>query len=57
MNVIVQSFNNGEVTNQIDGRSDVDKYMSSCRTLENMVPLVYGGVTRRPGTRFVKEAK
>jgi len=57
MNVIIHSFNNGVVSKRLDARSDLEKYASSCRRLENMIPLVTGGVTRRPGTRFVKEAK
>jgi hypothetical protein len=56
-NIAVTSFNNGEVTRHIDARSDTQKYGSSCRRLENMLPLVYGSVTRRPGTKFIKEAK
>jgi hypothetical protein len=55
--VAILSMNNGEVSPQIDARSDVEKYSSSCRTLENMLPLVYGGVTRRPGTEYIYGAK
>ena len=56
-NVAILSFNNGEVSPLMDARSDVDKYASSCRILENMLPLIYGGVTRRPGTEYVATAK
>lgn len=56
-NIVITSFNNGEVTPQIDARSDVEKYASSCKVMENMLPLIYGSATRRPGTKFINEAK
>ena len=56
-NVLITSFNNGEISPHIDTRSDVEKYASSCRILENMLPLVYGDVTRIPGTIHVGSAK
>ena len=56
-NVAVTSFNNGEVTPHIDARSDVEKYASSCRILENMLPLIYGDAVRRPGTKYIATAK
>jgi hypothetical protein len=57
MNVSTLSFNNGEVTPMIFARSDIEKYSSSCRIMENMLPTVWGPATRRPGTRFIKAAK
>ena len=56
-NIAITSFNNGEVSEHIDCRVDTEKYASSCRTLENMLPLVYGSVERRPGWKFIQEAK
>ena len=50
------TFNNGEISPQIDARSDVEKYSSSCRHLENFIGRVYGGVERRPGLVFVAES-
>ncbi len=52
-NLPVISLNAGKVTTLIDVRSDTEKYSSACRILENMIPLIYGPVTRRPGTRFI----
>jgi hypothetical protein len=57
MNIGITSFNGGLTTPQIDARSDTEKYASSCRELVNMMPLVYGGVTRRPGTEYIATAK
>lgn len=51
----VISFNSGELSPQIDARSDVNKYASGCRVLENMIPRIYGGAERRPGTKFIAE--
>ncbi len=56
-NIAITTFNNGEVTEHIDCRSDVAKYASSCRSLKNMLARIYGTVIRRPGTRFIKETK
>ena len=48
-------FNAGEVTPLIDARSDIDKYKFGCRTMENLIPRIYGPVVRRPGTKFIDE--
>ncbi len=52
-NLVVISLNAGKLTPQIDVRSDIAKYKSGCRILENMIPVIYGPVTRRPGTKFI----
>jgi len=49
-NLPVITLNSGKLTPLIDARSDVEKYGGGCRELQNMIPLVYGPVTRRPGT-------
>lgn len=54
---IMQKGNAGEFTPLLEGFVGLDRYASAWRTLENMIPLVQGPVTRRPGTRFVKEVK
>jgi hypothetical protein len=51
------SFNAGEVSPFIDARTTLEKYRSACRTLENFQILPYGGAVRRPGFRFVGQAK
>ena len=55
-NVIITSFNNGEVSPAIDCRSDIAKHSSSCKQMKNMLPSVEGTASRRPGTRYVKPA-
>ena len=52
-NLPIISFNAGKLTPLIDIRSDVEKYSSGCRILQNMIPLIYGPVVRRPGTKFI----
>lgn len=54
---ILNAFNSGELSPLLEGRTDVRKYYSGCRTLENMVVLPYGGVTKRPGSHYIAAAK
>lgn len=54
---LIPSFNAGEVSPYMDARSDVEKYKSACRTLENFISLPYGGFARRPGTEYLGAAK
>jgi hypothetical protein len=56
-NIPIINLNGGVATPLIDVRSDTEKYKSMCRKLENFLPRIYGVIERRPGTRFVKEAK
>lgn len=53
----IMSSNAGELSPLLDGRSDLEKYYSGCRLMENMIPLPYGPAERRPGTYFVAELK
>lgn len=50
----LHSFNAGELSPRLDGRTDIEKYHSGCRTMENFLPLVQGGALKRSGFRFVK---
>ena len=34
---LITSFNAGELSPYMDARSDVEKYASGCRTLENFI--------------------
>ena len=56
-NFLVTALNAGELSPYMDARTDVEKYRSGCRKLENMVVLPYGGVYRRAGTEYLGEAK
>lgn len=52
-NIPILSFNAGELSPKIDARSDVEKYSSGCRDMDNMLPLIYGAAERRPGTKYI----
>ncbi len=52
-NLAVISMNAGKLSSLIDVRSDIEKYASGCRILDNMIPVIYGPVTRRPGTKYI----
>lgn len=49
----INSFNAGELSPYLDGRTDIAKYYSGCRTLDNFLILTYGGATKRPGTKYI----
>ena len=51
------NFTGGELSPRLDGRNDLTKYTSGCKTLENMVVHPHGAASRRPGTKFVHEVK
>lgn len=57
MTPVVNSFNAGEFSPLLEGRSDLQKYGSACQLLENFLIQPYGGVTRRSGTQYVAPAK
>jgi hypothetical protein len=46
------SFTKGELSPRLKGRTDYAGYFNGCETLLNMVVLLQGGATRRPGTLF-----
>lgn len=49
----IVSFNAGELTPLTESRIDVAKYTSGCRTMENMIPRIYGCAERRLGTEYI----
>ncbi len=51
--VAVVNLNGGEYSPKIDARGDTEKYTSGCRRLENMIPSIFGGTEKRPGTEFI----
>ena len=52
-----QNFTAGELSPRLAGRTDLGRYDNGVKTLQNFLVQPHGGVTRRPGTRFVKEIK
>jgi hypothetical protein len=54
---IQNSFNGGEWSPLTYGRSDIARYKNALSTCLNYVPTAQGGLTRRPGTKFVAYTK
>jgi len=51
------NFTGGEFSPRLEGRNDLSKYTSACKTLENFVIYPHGSAARRSGTQFVSEVK
>lgn len=51
------SLNGGEISPLLYGRPDLAKFETALARCVNFIPLPQGGVTRRPGTRYVAPAK
>lgn len=51
------TFDAGEWSPLTYGRSDIPKYKNSLATCLNYVPTAQGGLTRRPGTKYVANVK
>jgi len=55
--VQLTNFTGGELSPRLDGRNDLTKYPTGCKTLENFVVFPHGSAARRSGTQFVAEVK
>ena len=55
--VELTNFTGGELSPRLDGRTDIAKYNTGCKTLENMIVYPHGSASRRSGTQFVAEVK
>lgn len=51
------SFNSGELSPRLHARPDLEKTRDGLALCQNCIPVVEGGVTRRPGTRYVATTK
>lgn len=49
------NYSRGELAPELRGRFDVDSYQAALKLARNVFVLKYGGVSKRPGTRFVGE--
>jgi hypothetical protein len=52
----IRSFNSGELSPEVLGRADINKFNSGAKVLENFIVHPEGGAFRRPGTRHVRIA-
>jgi hypothetical protein len=57
VSALQSSFSGGEFSPLLYGRVDSDRYKTALKTCLNYYPTVQGGLTRRPGTKFVSELK
>lgn len=48
----VLSFDAGELSPWLDGRTDLAKYPAGCRKLENFIVHPQGGISKRPGMEY-----
>ncbi len=51
------NFTAGQLSDRLDGRTDIAKYANGCKKLQNFLIHAHGGATRRPGTEFISEVK
>lgn len=49
------NFSAGELSPTLYTRTDIQQYANGAKTLKNVIPLVEGGVRKRPGTLYLLE--
>ena len=54
---VIHSFNSGEVTPKLKGRTDFNRYFNACLTLKNYLLESTGIANFRPGTEFINATK
>jgi hypothetical protein len=54
---MTNSFNGGELSPLLKGRTDIEKYYSGALTLENMLVRSQGAISKRPGTKYIAQSK
>lgn len=52
-----RSFAGGEITPELFGRIELSKFQTGLRTARNVIVLPHGPAARRPGTKYVLQAK
>ena len=57
VSVQLTNFTAGELSPRLDGRNDLSKYPSGCKTLENFIVYPHGSAARRSGSQFISEVK
>jgi len=56
MKIIKTSYNAGELSEYVSGRTDYNKYYNGCSKLINATVLPHGGVVKRSGTQYIAKA-
>lgn len=57
MDYTQRSFSGGELSPSLYARTDFNKYPIGAKKIRNFIVLKHGGISTRPGTRFVGEVK
>lgn len=57
LTIIQTSFNAGELSPDLGGHVDIDRYQNGAKTMLNAVPQLAGGSKRRAGSRIIAAAK
>lgn len=52
---LIRSFAGGEITPEMYGRMDLDKFQTGAALLSNFIPLPYGAAHKRPGFAYVNQ--
>lgn len=55
--LIIPNFNKGELSPELFGRVDIAAYQGGLATARNCIVHTYGGISRRPGTRYIAPVK
>ena len=54
---IQRNFTSGEVSEKLQGHSDLSRYFNACSTMENFLPHPLGGAFYRSGTFFIARTR
>ncbi len=57
VNKLQASFNSGEISKLVEGRTDSERYDAAMALCQNYIPTVQGPLLRRPGTKYVNNVK
>ena len=57
VSTIVTNFRAGELSPRLEGRVDLEKYNEGVQTLQNLISLPQGGITRRSGSYYAGSSK
>ncbi|MDR2161633.1 MAG: hypothetical protein LBO77_05795 [Desulfovibrio sp.] len=55
MRYALKNFTGGEVSHSLAARYDLQKFLTSCRHMENFLPELHGPLSRRSGSYFLED--
>jgi hypothetical protein len=54
-NKLQNNFKSGQLSQLLDGRTDLKEYFGGLKTMKNAFPMRQGGTQKRPGTKFIAD--